>query len=178
MDAFYERLAVRAATLDEVLSGDFEALPGQKGDADLAGRRLAAWCRACASGDWSLFGQRLDRDGFAFAPVLARLAAVRRTSAALPSWTEDAIWVEAALQDTGANATPLTNSDKNDPCAFEQLFTSLVAQADTRLWSGLDARVGDNLNEAARASLRLALLRELSSLGTAALYERLPQARH
>ncbi|HWS10926.1 MAG TPA: type 2 lanthipeptide synthetase LanM family protein [Xanthobacteraceae bacterium] len=178
MDAFYERLAVRAATLDEVLSDDFEPLPGQKGDADLAARRLAAWCRASASGDWSLFGRRLDRDGFAFAPVLARLAAVRRTSAALPSWIEDAIWVEAALQDAGGNATPFAVSDKADPCAFEELFTPLVAQADTRLWSGLDARVGDNLNEAARASLRLALLRELSSLGTAALYERFAKARN
>jgi type 2 lantibiotic biosynthesis protein LanM len=178
MDAFYERLAVRAATLDEVLSDDFEPLPGQKGDADLAARRLAAWCRASASGDWSLFGRRLDRDGLAFAPVLARLAAVRRTSAALPSWIEDAIWVEAALQDTGGDATPLAVSDKTDPCAFEQLFTFLVAQADTRLWSGLEARVGDNLNEAARASLRLALLRELSSLGTAALYERFAKARN
>jgi type 2 lantibiotic biosynthesis protein LanM len=178
MDAFYERLAVRAATLDEVLSGDFEPLPGQKGDADLAGRRLAAWCRACASGDWSLFGQRLDRDGFAFAPVLARLAAVRRTSAALPSWIEDAIWVEAALQDTAGNATSLAVSGKSDPCAFEELFTSLVAQADTRLWSGLDTRVGDNLNDGARASLRLALLRELSNLSTAALYERFAKARN
>jgi type 2 lantibiotic biosynthesis protein LanM len=178
MDAFYERLAVRAATLDEVLSDDFEPLPGQKGDADLAARRLAAWCRASASGDWSLFGRRLDRDGLAFAPVLARLAAVRRTSAALPSWIEDAIWVEAALQDTGGDATPLAVSDKTDPCAFEQLFTFLVAQADARLWSGLEARVGDNLNEAARASLRLALLRELSSLGTAALYERFAKARN
>ena len=178
MDAFYERLAVRAATLDEVLSDDFEPLPGQKGDADLAARRLAAWCRASASGDWSLFGRRLDRDGFAFAPVLARLAAVRRTSAALPSWIEDAVWVEAALQDAGGNATPFAVSDKTDPCAFEELFTPLIAQADARLWSGLDARVGDNLNEAARASLRLALLRELSSLGTAALYERFAKARN
>jgi type 2 lantibiotic biosynthesis protein LanM len=178
MDAFYDRLAVRAATLDEVLSDDFEPLPGQKGDADLAARRLAAWCRASASGDWSLFGRRLDRDGFAFAPVLARLAAVRRTSTALPSWIEDAVWVEAALQDAGGNATPFAVSDKTDPCAFEELFTPLVAQADTRLWSGLDARVGDNLNEAARASLRLALLRELSSLGMAALYERFAKARN
>ena len=178
MDAFYERLAVRAATLDEVLSDDFEPLPGQKGDADLAAQRLAAWCRSSASGDWSLFGRRLDRDGLAFAPVLARLAAVRRTAAALPPWIEDAIWIEAALQDTDGNATPLAVSDNTDPCAFEQLFTSLVAQADTRLWSGLDTGVGDNLNEAARASLRLALLRELSSLGTAALYERFAKARN
>jgi type 2 lantibiotic biosynthesis protein LanM len=178
MDAFYERLAVRAATLDEVLSDDFAPLPGQKGDADLAARRLAAWCRSCASGDWSLFGRRLDRDGFAFAPVLARLAAVRRTAVALPSWIEDAVWVEAALQDTGGNAAPLPAPGSADPCAFEEFFTSLVAQADTRLWSGLDARVGDNLSEAARASLRLALLRELSSLGTAALYERFAKARN
>src|SRR5580700_8160307 len=104
MDAFYERLIVRAATIDELLSADFEPLPGQKGDADLAGRRLAAWCRACASGDWSLFGRRLDRDGLAFAPVLARLAAVRRVSAALPTWVEDAVWVEAALQTTCGDA--------------------------------------------------------------------------
>ena len=178
MDAFYERLAVRAATLDEVLSDDFEPLPGQKGDADLAARRLAAWCRSCASGDWSLFGRRLDRDGLAFAPVLARLAAVRRASAALPSWLEDAAWVEAALQNTCGNATPRAALGNADPCAFEQLFTSVVEQADTRLWSGLDARVGGNLNEAARASLRLSLLRELSNLGMAALYERFAKARN
>jgi type 2 lantibiotic biosynthesis protein LanM len=178
MDAFYERLAVRAATLDEVLSDDFEPLPGQKGDADLAARRLAAWCRACASGDWSLFGRRLDRDGLAFAPVLARLAAVRRASAAPPSWLEDAVWVEAALQDTRGKAAPPLAPDNADPCAFEQLFTSVVEQADTRLWSGLDARVGDNLNDGARASLRLALLRELSNLCTPALYERFAKARN
>ncbi len=179
MDAFYERLAVRAATLDEVLSDDFEPLPGQKGDADLAARRLAAWCRASASGDWSLFGRRLERDGLAFAPVLARLAAVRRSAAAaLPAWIEDAIWVEAALQDTAGNATQQPAPDNAGPCAFEQLFTSVVEQADTRLWSDLDARVGDNLNDGARASLRLSLLRELSSLGMAALYERFAKARN
>ncbi|HTQ83682.1 MAG TPA: hypothetical protein VMI47_10485, partial [Pseudolabrys sp.] len=59
MDAFFERLIVRAATIDEILSDDFEPLPGQKGDADLAARRLAAWCNASASGDWSLFERRL-----------------------------------------------------------------------------------------------------------------------
>ena len=36
MDAFHERLIVRAATIDELLSNDFEALPGQKADADVA----------------------------------------------------------------------------------------------------------------------------------------------
>ena len=46
MDAFYESLLVRAATIDELLSDDFEALPGQKGDADLSAQRLAA-CGRC-----------------------------------------------------------------------------------------------------------------------------------
>src|ERR1700692_473108 len=99
IEGFFERLVARAATIDERLSDNFEPLPGQKRDTDLAAQRLAAWCRSCASGDWSLFGRRLDRDGLAFAPVLARLAAVRRVSAALPSWIEDAGWGEAALRD-------------------------------------------------------------------------------
>src|ERR1700693_4817079 len=72
MDAFYERLIVRAPPIDELLSDDFEPLPGQKGDTDLAARRLAAWCRSCASGDWSLFGRRLDRDGWTVAHVTAK----------------------------------------------------------------------------------------------------------
>ena len=42
MDGFYERLIVRAATIDELLSGEFETVAGQKGDTDLAARRLAA----------------------------------------------------------------------------------------------------------------------------------------
>ena len=60
MDAFYQRLVVGAATIDELLSDDFEPLPGQQGDADLAARRMAAWCQASAAGDWSLFAQRVS----------------------------------------------------------------------------------------------------------------------
>ena len=49
MDAFY-KLMLRAATIDEILSDEFETLPGQKGDADVAARRAAAWCRSCEIG--------------------------------------------------------------------------------------------------------------------------------
>ena len=82
MDAFYERLIVRAATIDELLSDKFETLPGQKSDADLAARRLAAWCQSCASGDWSLFNRRLKRDGLSIGQVLTRFATVRRSASA------------------------------------------------------------------------------------------------
>ena len=35
MDAFHERLILRAATIDELLSDEFETAPDGNGDADL-----------------------------------------------------------------------------------------------------------------------------------------------
>ncbi len=178
MDAFFERLNVRAATIDELLSDDFEPVPGQKDDADMAARRLAAWCRSCASGDRSLFGRRLARDGLAIDQVLTRFAAVRRkASAAPPAWIDDAIWIEQALQKPGDNAKSIAAFGAAEPCAFEQLFTPVVEQAAALLWSGIDARAADNLNEAARASLCHSLLKELCGLAAAAIYERFAGAR-
>src|SRR5512135_2914241 len=171
MDAFYERLIVRAATIDEILSDDFETLPGQKGDADLAARRLAAWCQSCASGDWSLFGQRLGRDGWAIDDILKRFATIRRkASTSAPAWVADAIWIETALQ-SQENVAPPTAGNGFEPCAFEHLFTPVVKQATELLWSGIDARILDNLTESARACLRHSLLKELSNLSAPAIYE-------
>jgi class II lanthipeptide synthase len=178
MEAFYERLIVRAATVDELLSDDFEPLPGQKGDADLAARRLAAWCRSCASGDWSLFGRRLDRDGLTIGQVLSRFAAVRRkASASPPAWLDDAIWIEAALQSPTKNARSISALDQTEPCAFEHLFTPVVEQAEARLWANIGGQAIDNLNESARTCLRHSLLKELSSLSAPAIYELFVKAR-
>ena len=178
MDAFYERLIVRAATIDELLSADFEPLPGQKGDADLAGRRLAAWCRSCASGDWSLFERRLMRDGLTLAQALTRFASIRRKpSTAPPPWIADAIWIDAALQSAGEDAKQPAAHDRAEPCAFEHLLGPVVLEAEARLCSNVDARALNNLTESARASLRRSLLDELSALTAPALYERFDQAR-
>jgi type 2 lantibiotic biosynthesis protein LanM len=177
MDAFYERLIVRAATIDEILSDDFETLPGQKGDADLAARRLAAWCQSCASGDWSLFGQRLGRDGWAIDDILKRFATIRRkASTSAPAWVADAIWIETALQ-SQENVEQPTAGNGFEPCAFEHLFAPVVKQATELLWSGIDPRILDNLTEAARACLRHSLLKELSNLSTPAIYEQFVKAR-
>ena len=141
MNAFFERLILRAATIDELLSDDFDPLPGQKGDADLAARRLAAWCRSCASGDWSLFGRRLERDGLTIDQVLSRFATVRRkASASPPAWIDDAIWIEAALQSPAKSVQAVAALDQPEPCAFEHLFTPVVEQAEALLWSDIDAR--------------------------------------
>ena len=176
MDAFYERLISRAATIDELLSDVFEVLPGQKSDADLASRRLAAWCQSSASGDWSLFGRRLQRDGWSIDEVVKRLATIRRkASAPLPGWVEDAVWIEAALQGPEKRATPA--SDDREPCVFEHLLDPLVAQAAERLWSELDTRTTGNLTTSARACLHHSLLRALSDLCAPAIYERFAIAR-
>src|SRR5262245_11358047 len=178
MDAFYERLIVRAATIDELLSDNFESLPGQKGDAELAARRLAAWCQSSASGDWSLFGQRLRRDGWTIDEILKRFATIRRkTSAPAPDWVTDAIWIEAVLQGPPKDAHHVSASGEVGTCAFEDLFIPLVKQAADFLWSGLGQRVSDNLTESAHACLRYSLLKELCDLSAAAIYEQFVKAR-
>jgi type 2 lantibiotic biosynthesis protein LanM len=176
--AFCDRFVVRAATLDERMSDDFEPLKGQKRDADLAATRLAAWCRSSASGDWRLFGRRLARDGLTFDQVLSRLATVRRGSdgAAPPLWTSDAVWIEATLQ-RGAVAKGVGSINHAETCAFEQLHWPVVQKAEALLEAAVGALALTKLTESARACLRSSLLNELSSLCALAIYERFAKSR-
>lgn len=177
MQADHERLISRAATIDELLSDRFEPLPGQKSDSDLAARRLAAWCRSSASGDWTLLARRLERDGLSVASVLARFATVRRNpSQPAPMWMHDAAWIAAALgEDTaGVAKTVVSELDRQ---AFEELLEPAVRQADARLWQGLDPAVGAALGPGVRVGLRRSLVVELSRLAAPALYERFVHTR-
>ena len=175
MEAFDEGLMVRAATIDEVLSDAFVVLPGEKADSDLAARRLAAWCRSCASGDWELFARRLERDGLSITDVLARFATIRPDPARpAPTWLADATWIGAALD--GAPVAAESQARQSDPCAFEPLLEPVVLGADTRLWQGVAGRSPD-LGDDARASLRRALRGALSQLVAPALYERFETVR-
>ncbi len=176
MDAFYDRLRLRAATIDELLSDAFMAPPGANADADVAGRRVAAWCRASAAGDEALFARRLARDGLTVDRLRQRVAAARANPAAPPpAWIDDAAWVEAALLEGAAK--PITQL-RGEPVAFEELFFPLVARAEHQLWSELDEAASDNLTDAARARLSLGLLHDLSALSAPALYEGFAKARH
>jgi type 2 lantibiotic biosynthesis protein LanM len=180
-DGFVERLSVRAAAIDELISDAFEPLNQHPhGGADLTARRFAAWRRSAAAGDETLFARRLARDGLSIAKLQERFAAVRRRAGmAPPAWVDDAIWVGAALQSPhegkDQSAEPSTGRSAA-PLPFEHLFTPVVAQAESRLWSGLDARIGDRLSETARAELRRCLLAQLSELFAAAVYERFAKA--
>jgi type 2 lantibiotic biosynthesis protein LanM len=169
--SFFERLVVRAATIDELLSDDFETLPGQKGDTDKAARRLAAWCRSCASGDWVVFSRRLQKDQLSIDCVLTRLATVRRSAtASMPLWLEDARWIDAACRNSLPKAPASPISSVAEPRAFEALFIPVVEQAEKRLWARTGDRARSNLTNTARADLCTALLGQLSDLCVPALY--------
>ena len=164
MEASYEHVIAHAATIDELLSDAHRSLPGQKGDADRAARRLAAWCRASAGGDWALFARRLRRDGMAIDDVLARFATVRRDPRVPDAgWMRDAAWVGAAVH----RSADAPRADP--PVAFEQLLLPVVTEAERRLWDGLDA---DDVADSARSDMRRALLTNLSDLAAPAIYER------
>jgi type 2 lantibiotic biosynthesis protein LanM len=170
-------LSAGAATFDELLSDEFETLPGQKSDADVAAKRLAAWCKSSVSGDWSLFSRRLARDGFTLEYLLARFASSRRSLFAVDSaWIEDAIWIRTALcggRNFSARHAPST------PCrnAFEQLFTPLVLEADVRLWASVEGSAAARLTSSARACLRQLLADDLCGLCAPVFYDRFSAMR-
>jgi type 2 lantibiotic biosynthesis protein LanM len=178
VDAFYERLSVRAATIDELLSDEYEPSPGETADAGRAARGEAAWCQSSAAGDQALFARRLRRDRLASDPIRARFSAARRkSSAARPLWVSDAAWIEATLQREASDAARHSVSGSAESFAFEHIFVPVVEQADILLHTGIDARIFDGLTASAQACLRRALLRKLSNLVTPALYERFAERR-
>ena len=173
MEAFYQRLSLRAATIDELLSDAFEVSPESAADSTLAAQRMAAWRRACAAGDPSLFARRLMRDGLAPTEIENRLIrSQRRSTAQCPQWIEDAIWIEQALKKAGRAGPEVTLG-----YPFEDLYMALLEKAEALAWSGVDARTPNHFDEQARASLRHLLLAVLSELCAPALYERFAKSR-
>ncbi len=176
MEAFFERLIARAATIDELLSGDVEPLPGQIGDPDLATARITAWSRASANGDAGLFRRRLERDGLSYDDALKRLSFVARDASQRHSaWIDDAAWIESALQ--GGSSRQIGTAQHVEPHAFEHLLLPVVEQAEIRLWSAIGPSIRQHFTEAARADLRRMLLDQLTDLCVPLLYERFTAAR-
>ena len=176
MEAFFERLIARAATIDELLSGEFEPLPGQTGDPNLATARITAWSRASANGDAGLFRRRLERDGLSYEEVLSRLSlAVRAAPRRQSAWIEDAAWIESALRSRSAGQTG--TAQPVAPQAFEHLLFPVVEQAENLLWSAAGTPFRHRFTDAARADLRRMLLDQLTDLCVPPLYELFAAAR-
>jgi len=173
MDTFFDRFLLDAATINERLSDAFEPERGQKADADAAGRRLAAWCRSSASGDWTLFARRLARDKLTLEEVLPRLATVRRKAEApIPEWASDARWIDAAFATSASSAMLDRLHAAGEPIAFEDLIVPVVVAAQERLWPRLSDSAHKNLTALAIASLCHSLVREISELCAPALFDR------
>jgi type 2 lantibiotic biosynthesis protein LanM len=173
VDEFYQRLSLRAATIDELLSDAFEISPETAADTDSAAQRMAAWRRAAAAGDETLFARRLVRDHLSQIEIESRLARSRRhASAPYPQWIEDAMWIERAFKETGRSKPDLAPA-----CPFEDLFTALIERAEALVWTGVDTSIRNCFDERARASLRHMLLAALSELCAPALYERFAKSR-
>lgn len=179
MDAFFQGLRSYGATIDELLSAPFEPDWGTQTRPELAARRLAAWCRASAAGDEALFARRLERDGWSLPELRERLGIIALPTSAgrVAAVFDDAAWIEAALQDGAAAVPSLEAAATGEPCAFQELLLPLIAQAQKRLWQGVDTAAAGNLNEAARTGLSLDLLHRLSALAAPALYDRFAKAR-
>ncbi len=172
-DRFFEQLTVRTATIDELLSDAFKQLPGQKADTDIAGRRLAAWCRSSASGDWALFAKRLARDGLTMERIMPRLATVGvNPKYPPPPWIADAKWIGSALR----TVAPLEWVEKvrssGKPQPFEDLFLGLVFKAELRRNERLSPCVLGRLAHEAHSDLAQALLSQITELCAHAIYER------
>ncbi|MBM3537485.1 MAG: type 2 lantipeptide synthetase LanM [Alphaproteobacteria bacterium] len=166
-----EDLALRASTLDERLSDQYEPLPGLKSDADIAARRLATWCRHAASGDWALFAKRLRRDGLTMEQVMPRLSAIRRRAdAALPGWIEDAAWIVPAML-TDAPLAVVAALRRAEAQPFEPLFYGLVTAAQDRRNALLPASARTCISDAVRTEMSRALLASATKLCGMAIYE-------
>ena len=81
-----KNMALKATTIDELLSSHFIPQKGEKALADRAALRLSEWCKASTSGDWSLFAQRLAKDQLSLDDVLARFASIGVANAELPPY--------------------------------------------------------------------------------------------
>ncbi|RWA75334.1 MAG: type 2 lantipeptide synthetase LanM [Mesorhizobium sp.] len=179
VDQFYERLFVRAATIDEILSDDFETIVDPDGSSGVAQKRMAAWCRASSDGDWSHFAERLGRDGWSIESVLARFAGCRRKPGVPPPrWHEDAKWIVLSLGAFEAEITePNASSPETGDIPFGDLFGPLVREAEERA-VGPERAVLTILAPSAMRDLRISLFRKLSDLMAPALYEVFDAARN
>lgn len=163
---------VRAATIDELLSDAYDALPGEVGEGDLARQRLEAWCRTSANSDWAMFDRRLARDGLNVEGALRRLGRVRRRpDLPPPPWASDAIWIEEALRGAPDGQAGWWVREGRAPLPFHDLWAPIVAAAEQRVSSDLPGAASDNFEATGLADLSYSLATQLCRICAPPLYE-------
>jgi type 2 lantibiotic biosynthesis protein LanM len=166
----FQQFLIRAASIDELLSGAYQPQIGQKDNTDRAALRLAAWCRSASSGDWSLFFKRLARDNLSVDDVLSRFADIRYLPEAQQfPWFIDAQWIYQALVGRFGRREPFL-VDGVEPRPFEKLFYALVEIAETQCIASTSERARALFNDSAKTDLRCGLLKLLTDLYAPLLY--------
>ncbi|MBK6803333.1 MAG: type 2 lantipeptide synthetase LanM [Novosphingobium sp.] len=165
---FFQQLTARAASLDELLSFDFTVVGSQHDGADLAGTRLATWCKACTDGDWQSLARRLSYDKLRFDEVIPKLGcAVPTPRGRSQLWASDARWIFECL-------TPEAPGVYDFPEAqpFCHLFGDLVGACRSRRDARLPASFTDVFHASSLDGLDAELTRRLCDLCAPVLYSR------
>ncbi len=170
MNPFLKQIYLRATTFEEILSGDFQDLPGQKEHSSLAASRLAAWCRATASGDWHLFAKRLKRDNLDIESVLRRFSTVKSVSDSMPQWIDDAQWIMQNLQTQASEGTVKKWQKRPNQLPFQDLFLTCVEQAIQEATSGLSSNPSKHFSEDGFLSLQAILLKQITDLSSPVIF--------
>jgi len=166
-----KNMALKATTIDELLSSNFIPHKGEKALADRAALRLSEWCKASTSGDWSLFAKRLAKDQLNMDDVLARFASSGVANGDLPpyTWVKDLEWIFSAL----ANSNGEESSYPLDPTKlfpFQELFLKLGLLAYQEVEKAVSSNELACFNKAAIADLNHALLKQITDLTSPFLY--------
>lgn len=164
-------LLLKACTFDEVLSGQFNCLAGEKSQADLSSERLASWCKSSASGDWELFAKRLERDQIEFKDVLARFSNVKisiKDEGLLP-WMYDVQWFYGLLTQATKESINV-DLNPNNQVAFQEIFLSLLQGVNAELKKITPPKALECFTPDAMSDFNFALLKQLSDLFSPLLY--------
>lgn len=170
MNSYFQQIQLRASTFEEILSDDFQDLPGQKEHSNLAASRLAAWCRSTASGDWSLFGKRLKRDQLDIEAVLRRFSTVKHISHETPQWLVDAQWILENLEKPAPDEALQKWRQISTQRPFQDLFINCIEYAAKETTSQLSIDPANFFSERGFASLQAILLKQISDLCSPVLF--------
>jgi type 2 lantibiotic biosynthesis protein LanM len=164
-------ILITAASIDELMSSNYQAAIGQKDSSDRAGLRLAAWCRSASSGDWGLFFTRLKRDGLSLETVIQKFSEVAaHANSQQPAWYIDAQWIYTALTGPYSCSDGFLTDKNAQP--FEQLFYALVQTAESKVKAITSDNARVLFNDHAAKDLRVGLLKLLTELYGPLLYSK------
>ena len=151
MEAFYQCLLERAATIDELLLERSRPLPGRRIIPSWR-HGIPAWCRMCQRGLGTVRPSSSSVTVYPGHVLVGFPTSAAKAAARPPLSVEDAFWIGTCARSTTAErgwARPL-----GEPCV-RTLLLPVVERAEALLWTGLSARRSRTLLRPRAPSLAL-----------------------